>query len=194
MIITTNMNPNELRNLFSKLSSYVEAWSGLLVNQFNINIGNLNSVLDVFKEKKIKANLVQGTEAPIIDIDGVDVVFAVTRSSYLEHMRLFLDNMSKEIGMLREALMLISKVITPPPSILYVNGSYGLLVIGRSANFHFAPGSALPEKLAEPKPLPQPAGLDPAERARVIKVIDNVISRITPISVKQVVVVDEGKQ
>jgi hypothetical protein len=107
MIITTNMNPNELRNLFSKLSSYVEAWSGLLVNQFNI--GNLNSVLDVFKEKKIKANLVQGTEAPIIDIDGVDVVFAVTRSSYLEHMRLFLDNMSKEIGMLREALMLISK-------------------------------------------------------------------------------------
>lgn len=192
MIITTNMNPNELKSLFSRLSSYVEAWNIISVHQFNID--GLNALLDIFKEKKIKANLIQGTESPVTDIDGVDVVFAVTRSSYLEYMRLFLDNMSKEIGMLREAVMLVSKVITPPPSILYVNGSYGLLVIGRSANFHFAPGGALPEKPAEPKPLPQPEGLGPAERVRVIKVIEDVLSRISPISVKQVVVVDDKKQ
>ncbi len=188
MIITTKVSPADLREAFGKLSSYVEAWN--IGGPSPPSRADIDQLLKELNDRKIKAELLSYGDAPSTEIDGVEVVLAVTPSIYSDHIRLFTEELAREASVLREVMLLMDRVRNPPPSLLYINGSTAMLVIGRSADMHFLPNEAMPEKPKEPKPLPQPTGLDPADRARIRKLIEDALSHVEPASVRRVVMVD----
>ena len=188
MIITTKVNPEDLREAFKKLSSYVEAWN--IGGSTPPSRADIDQLLKELNERRIKAELLSYGDAPSTEIDGVEVVLAVTPSIYSDYIRSLAEALSQETSALREVMLLMNRIRNPPPSLLYINGSTAMLVVGRSADMHFLPNEAMPEKPKEPEPLPQPAGLDPAERARIRKLIEDALSRVEPASVRRVVMVD----